>query len=139
MTTLNLTSIPWAVSETAPDFKHLTKMILSRCSLKSFPVLPMLPNLLHIDLSFNSIQDIDDEVKYTPNLTHLDLSANYIRKVNALSGISTHLQKLTHLEMRFNDVCKRKRYRLAAITSFTTLQYLDGKLIQKDDKVHLLR
>lgn len=67
-------------------------------------IIPTWQALTTLDLSHNSICEIDESVKLIPKIEYLDLSHNGLRVVDNLQ----HLYNLVHLDLSYNKLSSWK-------------------------------
>ncbi|XP_075403595.1 nischarin isoform X2 [Tenrec ecaudatus] len=88
-------------------------------------VIPTWQALTTLDLSHNSISEIDESVKLIPKLEFLDLSHNGVRAVDNLQ----HLYNLVHLDLSYNKLCSLEGLH-TKLGNIKTLN-LAGNLLQR--------
>lgn len=117
------------------EFPNLRELCLSNCSLKQYPNLKSLPNLVVLDISYNGIYELGEGPKTTLNLMRLDLSGNYILSPEHIRVLNENLFSLRVLDLRFNPINFRKGYRSMIISTFADLKILDCQEITSFERV----
>jgi len=107
-------------------------------------VLPKLlaqPNLLHmVDLSFNGIKRISDDLLELPNLQILYLHGNEIKSLSSVSSLAK-CPMLRGLTLHGNDVEEIEGYRQYVITNLPRITSLDFTRIipkERSDALHVV-
>jgi hypothetical protein len=128
--TLNLSFHPWKSFSSFEILKGLKNLVLSGCSLRECPILPSLPVLELLDLSFNHIRTLNDNILYVPNLQTLNLTGNYIDEFENLKLIFKHLKNLCSLDLRYNKVSENVGLESYISESLPSLQVLNNEIIE---------
>lgn len=115
ITILNLHCNKLSSLQGLPKFEYLTELNLSSNEFKDVNIseLVHLPNLLHLDMSGNYLNKLDN-LPYLPSLETFSVAFNNISTLNGLDGFPA----LQNLDIRGNL--------LAAVESFSSIQVLSS-------------
>ena len=110
------------------NFKNLQILNLSNNKIRKIQNLP--PKIQELNLTGNSIEEVEILRTPIPSLIHLGLAYNCIR-VPALAGITKNFPRLFCLNLSFNEICDLK----SACSSLEKLDsikmlYLSGNPLQ---------
>lgn len=117
-------------------FKNLSFLSINKSFLSSLNNFPVLPSLIHLDLSHNSIKENLKPLVNLHSLMHLGLSYNQISDIKQISC----LQNMTHLvslELFDNPIESLENYRSLIFTLIPSLKSLDGS-DENDEDVSVL-
>ncbi|KAJ3126543.1 Leucine-rich repeat-containing protein 9 [Nowakowskiella sp. JEL0407] len=102
---------------------QLSNLNLSLNNMKTYEKLHAhFPNLSKLDLSFNKFTSVPQCISELKVLTELNLMGNLLRE---LEGVEKRYS-LEVLDLRFNQITKRKRYRVFLIRILPNLTILDS-------------
>lgn len=77
---------------------------LSFCSFESMEEFQNLPNLVHLDLSRNRIEKLNEIYFNLPKLKFLDLSENFIREIAIEDRFKLLLEQLDYINLKKNPI-----------------------------------
>ena len=117
------------------DFHKIQDLCLSYCSLKQYPDLSSLPDLVILDVSHNSIHELVDGLQTSLKLQNLDISANFILSAENIRILKDFIPGIQKLDLRFNPINFRKGYRSMIISVLENLSVLDCQEIIPSEKV----
>ncbi|CAH1271855.1 MFHAS1 [Branchiostoma lanceolatum] len=81
---------------------HLQKITLSQNGIQHFPqFLPLCTSLKHLDIYFNAIQSLPDDIGEMKELQYLNLSSNCLKHLPPSIG---NLQKVVELVLEYNQI-----------------------------------
>ncbi|XP_039189668.1 acidic leucine-rich nuclear phosphoprotein 32 family member B isoform X3 [Crotalus tigris] len=108
------------------EFVNLEFLSLINVGLLSVSNLPKLPKLKKLELSDNRISGgLDVLAEKLPNLTHLNLSGNKLNDIDILEPLKK-LDSLKSLDLFNCEVTNLNDYRECVFTLLPQLTYLDG-------------
>jgi len=108
------------------NFIYLEILNMSSCKLFSLENLPILPNLIKIEINDNNLTD--NEIKKLANFPKLNEIYAANNKISNLEGLKElcNMRDLHLLDLSDNPICKIKDYREVIFNMFPRLIFLDG-------------
>jgi Leucine-rich repeat (LRR) protein len=106
-------------------FGNLKFLAINKAGLTSLDNFPVLPQLIHLDLSHNSLTGNLKPLTKLTNLMHLDLSHNKISDLSHLSSLKS-LSTLVSLNLFENPIETSPTYRSQIFSLIPSLRSLDG-------------
>ena len=90
-------------------------------------------NVQFLDLSFNQLDEVGDDLASFENLNSLYLTGNKIRRFSDIFKLKG-LSGLRSLSLQGNPISERKDYRLKILHAFPTLSKLDFTAVTRADR-----
>ncbi len=116
------------------SFKNLEKLNMSYCKLFSLKNLPMLPNLIKIELNDNNLSEKDlVKLLQFPKLSEIYIANNLIKSFEELKQLK-NMRELHLIDLSDNPICQNKDYREKMFEIFPRLLFLDG--IGKNNEIY---
>jgi hypothetical protein len=94
-------------------------------SIKNANIIASINNIQLVDLSFNKLKYIDEDIALLPNLKIMKLNNNELNDLNKIRNLGK-IKTLVSLNLTNNGICKIKGYRQFIIEMCEVLQQLDS-------------
>jgi Leucine-rich repeat (LRR) protein len=112
----------------------LKTLILSFNEIRKIEGLSGLRVLEKLDLSFNLLTRLDDNLRGLDCLATLEVNNNLLEQFDDLSILAECVPPLVRLDMQNNFICDQKSYRALAIHKVPKLTVLDGAEVTAADR-----
>ncbi len=99
ISTFNIKFIPPKAQLLLQTYSHLRTLAITKCDLRKLENFPVLPQLLHLDLSNNSLQGTLNYLMPLRSLQYLNIAHNIISDYRELEP----LRRLRRLEVYLDD------------------------------------